>query len=359
MITQFQICVNILLVDRKNDTINKQYCRKAGNHLRCYVAPMEGITGYLFRRLHHTMFPGAEKYYLPFFSPAAEHIIPPRQLRDLLPENNDGVPAVPQILTKNAADFTWTERQLREMGYEEINLNLGCPSGTVTAKGKGSGFLAYPDALEQFLDAIFSAATGPISVKTRLGVYRPEEFDLLLTLYNRYPILELTVHARTRQDFYKLPVHPAAFAQALEESCNPVCCNGDLITASDCAAFKKAHPAVEAVMLGRGVVANPAVIRQVNGGAPAAREELRAFHDALLESYRTVFGNDEPALQRMKEVWFYMGHLFEGAERLLKQLRKSHDLALFQAAAQEILAHQPLRQEASGVLPYEPVIGSP
>ena len=183
-----------------------------------YFAPMEGITGAVFRRTHHEFVPGIDKYFMPFITPTTQEKLTPRQKRDVLPEYNEGAPAMPQLLTLTAADFIWAANTLASLGYAEVNLNLGCPSGTLTAKGKGAGFLAHPDELDSFLDAVFSACTVPISVKTRLGVHDPAEFEALLEIYSRYPVAELTIHPRVRQDFYKGRVREDAFAAALEKA---------------------------------------------------------------------------------------------------------------------------------------------
>ena len=138
--------------------------------MQYYFAPMEGVTGAVYRRAHHAYFPGIDKYFMPFITPTANGRLTPRQKRDVAAEANAGVPAVPQLLTRSAPDFIWAANALAEMGYPEVNLNLGCPSGTVTAKGKGAGFLAHPDELDRFFDAVFSACRAAVSVKTRLGV---------------------------------------------------------------------------------------------------------------------------------------------------------------------------------------------
>lgn len=153
-----------------------------------YFAPMEGVTGAVYRRTHHEFFSGVDKYFMPFITPTTNEKLTPRQKRDVLPEYNEGVPAVPQLLTKSAADCIWAVNALHDLGYPEVNLNLGCPSGTVTAKGKGAGFLAHPDELDRFFDEVFAKCEG-ISVKTRLGVHEASEFDKLLEIYNRYPSL--------------------------------------------------------------------------------------------------------------------------------------------------------------------------
>ena len=318
--------------------------------MKFYFAPMEGITDHVFRRIHSRHFPGLDKYFTPFLSPTQDGRFPNRALRDvILSEENAGVPVVPQLLTRHAADFLWAARQLAEMGYSEVNLNLGCPSGTVVAKGKGSGMLSDPAELERFLDEIFAHTPVPVSIKTRLGMKEPEEFFKLLEIYNRYPVCELTVHARVRTDFYRVPARPDAFSWALEHSRNPVCCNGDLTTPARLAAFQAQFPQAPAAMLGRGLVADPALVRRIRGGSAVDREALRHYHNDLLEGYSSAFGSRRNALGRMKEIWFYHSCLFEGSEPYIKKLRKTTNPAEYQNLTDRIFAELPLR--AAGALP--------
>ena len=196
-------------------------------------APLDGITKVVFRQVYHRMFGGADRYFIPFFSPTDQHILTKRDQRELDPAANAGLPVVPQVMTCRAPDFLWAAEIVADMGYTEVNLNLGCPSGTVTAKGKGAGFLAKPEELERFFDEVFAAVKLPVSVKTRLGVKEPEEFERLLDIYNRYPIACLTIHPRVQKQFYKGTVHRDWFAWAAERSRNPLCYNGDLVTVED------------------------------------------------------------------------------------------------------------------------------
>ena len=194
--------------------------------MHIYFAPLEGITTYPYRNLHHKYFGGVEKYFTPFLAPGPEQGMSVKEMRDVLPENNAGVLVVPQILTNRAGDFLLASKKLSEMGYREINLNLGCPSGTVTAKKKGSGFLLYPDDLDRFFDEVFSDAAVRngeflVSVKTRIGKNEVEEWPELMQVYNRYPIHELTVHPRIQKEFYKGTPHLDVFADILKESRNP------------------------------------------------------------------------------------------------------------------------------------------
>ncbi len=313
--------------------------------MRYYFAPMEGVTGAVYRRTHHEFFPGIDKYFMPFITPTTTGRFTPRQLRDIAPEYNVGVPAVPQLLTKTAADFIWAANALGDMGYAEVNLNLGCPSGTVTAKGKGAGFLGDPDALDRFFDAVFTAVRVPVSVKTRLGVHEPAEFDRLLDIYNRYPITELTIHPRVRQDFYKGTVREADFAAALPRCRMPVCYNGDVVTEADARAIAARYPGLPALMLGRGLIGDPSLVARLRGGPRADSDTLRTFHDTLYARYCDAFGDARIAMLRMKEIWFYHLNLFEDSEKHGKRLKKATDPRVYADAAASIFRDLTVRED--------------
>lgn len=317
---------------------------------RVDFAPLDGITKAVFRQVWHRRFGGADRYFMPFFSPTDQHIVTDRDRKELVPENNGGLPLVPQVMTRKADDFLWAAELLGDMGYTEVNLNLGCPSGTVTAKGKGSGFLAKPEELDRFFDQVFSRAALPVSVKTRLGILAPEEFWPLLEIYNRYPIACLTIHPRVQKQFYKGTVHLDVFEKALAASKNRVCYNGDLRTVEDLRAFQDRFPAAEAVMVGRGAVADPALPRKWRGGPAATRQELQDFTAELYQSYQAFYGQVNPAAQRMKEVWFYLIHLFEGGGRIDKKLRRSRGAWEYERLEAEIFQTLPLRDHSEGDL---------
>lgn len=312
--------------------------------MELYFAPLEGVTGPQFRRAHRKYFSGVDRYYLPFISPTQDHILTPRELRNVGPEANEGIPAVPQLLTKNAADFVWCAGQLRAMGYGEVDLNLGCPSGTVVAKGKGAGMLADPDALDRFLEEIFSADLGglAISLKTRLGMDAPEEFPRLLEVFGKYPVALLIIHPRVRADYYKVPVREEAFIEALPHIRCPVCYNGGLVTAAGCAGAAKRSPQLRALMIGQGLVSDPALARQAKGGAALDRRELQAFHDELYWGYLRDFGSQRNAIFHMKELWSYWSRMFDGGDKLFKQVRKAQDSRAYEGAVSRIFQEIPL-----------------
>ena len=307
-----------------------------------YLAPLEGVTDAVFRGVHRDCFSGVAKYFIPFVSPTQNLAFTARDLSILAPENGFGVP---QLLCKDAALFLWAAQALGDMGYGEVNLNLGCPSGTVTAKGKGAGFLAHPDELDRFFDEVFAKCEG-ISVKTRLGVHEASEFDKLLEIYNRYPITELTIHPRVRQDFYKGKVRESDFAAALPRCSMPVCYNGDLITERDVSAVSERYPDLPAVMIGRALIADPSLVMRLTGGKAADAKMLETFHDTLFVRYCEAFGDSRIAMLRMKEIWFYHLNLFENSEKTGKAIKKAKNAAEFQSAAAAVFRDCRVRANA-------------
>lgn len=304
-----------------------------------YFAPMEGLTDRIYRRIHHAYFPGITRYYMPFLSPTVHRHLTNREVLELPPAETLPFVSVPQILTRVPEDFLWLARQCRDLGYREVNLNLGCPSGTVVAKGKGSGMLANPTLLKDFLDHIFSDTPLPISIKTRIGMEDPEEFSGILELYNCYPIQELTVHPRVRSAFYRGDLHIDVFRHCVENSKNPVCFNGNLCSVQQVQAFSEDFPSVGSVMLGRGLIGDPGMLTP--GGTTVAK--LENFYGELLEAYTREFGGARNAMFRLKENWRYLLCLFDNSEKLGKRLRKTTDIQEFRSITNEILHTLPLR----------------
>ncbi len=308
--------------------------------MRYDFAPMEGITDSIYRRLHHKHFRGVDRYFMPFLSPTIHRQLTHKEDRELPFADREDFVAVPQILTKVADDFLWAAQVCADRGYEEVNLNTGCPSGTVVSKGKGSGMLRDLGSLDAFLEEIFSKSPLPISVKTRLGLEDPAEFTAILEIYNRYPIKELTIHPRTRKQFYSGDLYMDLFAYALQHSKNPLCFNGELRSGDHIAAFAEQFPQVGAVMIGRGLIADPGMLSP--GGT--TRESLQAFTEELLETYIEVFGGARNAMFRMKENWGFLRHRFADSDRLWKDLRKTTDIAEYRRITAEFFRSLPLQE---------------
>ena len=318
------------------------------NHtITCYAAPMESLTTWVYRRTQAECFGAADKYFTPFLSPVSDGGFNRKELAEILPEHNDGLRVVPQILTAKAGDFLWAAKECRLRGYEEVNLNIGCPSGTVVSKKKGAGMLEDPKKLDAFLEEIFSGFDGAISVKTRLGLTSAEEFPAILEVLNRYPILELTVHARVRKAFYNGVADTESYEKAAADARMPLVYNGDVFRVKDAEKILEKVPATKAVMVGRGLQCDPSLIRQIRGGDALTKEELRRFCDRLAEGYLETMKSEQNVMGRMKEHWHYMVQLFTEPLRYEKELRKAKRFSEFMSIVNRLFREQEIAEGAA------------
>ena len=308
--------------------------------MKYYLAPMEGITGHIYRNAYEKYFHNIDKYFTPFIVPNQSLSLKTKELRDLLPENNEGLNVVPQILTNDAEGFILTANKLKQLGYDEINLNLGCPAGTVVSKKRGSGFLAYPEELDKFLDEIYKIKDMKISIKTRLGKEIPEEFYNLIEIYNKYPLEELIIHPRTREDFYGNIPNLKMFKESLSLSKHSICYNGDIFTTENYHEIVKEFSEIDKVMLGRGVLANPGLIDEIKDNNFISKEILKEFHDEIFENYTILLNEDKNAMYRMKELWGYMSHIFTDNKKYYKKIKKAQKAKDYRDAVSRLFEEQ-------------------
>ncbi len=308
--------------------------------MKYYLAPMEGITGYIYRNYYEKYFKNIDKYFTPFIASNKGASFKTKEFRDALPENNKGMNIVPQILSNDSEGFIITSRKLQQFGYNEVNLNLGCPSGTVVSKGRGSGFLAKREELEKFLDEIFKIDDMKISIKTRIGKDSPEEFYELIKIYNKYPLEELIIHPRIQKDFYGNKPNLQVFKDALSLSTNPVCYNGDIFTTDEYNKLIKVFPEVKTVMLGRGILANPGLINEIKNNTFVDKKVLKDFHDEILYKYIELFNEDRNTLFKMKELWGYMIWIFSDNKKYAKKIKKSQNLSDYNKAVLSLFTEQ-------------------
>ena len=327
-----------------------------------YFAPMEGVTGYTLRKVHYVCYPGVDCYFTPFIAPNQHHAVNPKEHRDVVQTNNAGIPLVPQVLTNKAELFLWSARELKEKyGYNEVNLNLGCPSKTVVSKHKGSGFLEDTEKLDRFFDEVFSAVEKAssqsepgtpenvypkLSVKTRLGLDSVEEFADILQVYNKYPLSELIIHARVQKEFYKGEPHLDAFGDAVKETKHSLCYNGDIWTLEDYRRVRELFPTVKKFMIGRPLMANPELVQELQAyeeclalrkewtGYTVSMKKLKKFHDRLLAGYlEQMNGDGNNVLFKMKELWGFMNRQFPEQEKQVKKLVKANKMEEYERLA--------------------------
>ena len=307
--------------------------------MKYYFAPMEGLTDSVYRLAHSQTFGGVDRYYTPFFSPTEVHRLTPREARELAQGNNPPN-TIPQLLCKNADDFLWMAEQIADLGYTEVNLNLGCPSGTVTAKKKGAGMLADTDALDAFLERVFARCPIEISIKTRIGYQDTDELPNILEIYNQYPIRELTVHPRTGKEMYRGTPHLDAYEYVTKYTNIPLCYNGNVCTRADAAYIEETFPTTQAIMIGRGLLANPALLSQT----PVTRSLMCEFHEELVARYSKVLGSEHAVTGRMKEIWLLMSGIFAADKKHIKRLQQSKTLPELQNTVMALICEAPIRR---------------
>ena len=317
--------------------------------LKVYLAPMEGLTGFSYRNAFDKYFGAGrvEKYFTPFISPNSSMSLMTKELRDIDPANQgDGMKVIPQVLTNKADEFIWTAKKLvTGLGYDEININMGCPSGTVVSKDRGSGILKNPALIDKMLYEIFSDSyiidsKVKISVKTRLGFADKSEFRDILKVFNKYDLEELIIHPRVRSDFYKNEVDYDSFDYAIRESSNPLVFNGDIFTVKDICYFRERFPNEDKLMLGRGLIADPGLISVLADPFPQKHERdliedrrrMKLMLDEVLSSYVEIMHPDKNAIHRMKELWCYMEYSFSDCKREIKDIKKAQNIYAYKDA---------------------------
>lgn len=309
-------------------------------------APLEGITTYTYRNLHFRLFGGADLYYAPFIAPDSSGKFKDSALRDVLPENNRDISLIPQILCNKAEAFLAVAEKLSKMGYEELNLNAGCASGTVVPKHKGAGMLIDLDSLDEFLSEVFSKCPVKVSVKTRMGVESTEEFPAILEIYNKYPLSQLIIHARDKAGKYTSRPDTQMFIDSFSKSSALTVYNGDIFSAAHLSALCEKLPGLESVMVGRGAIANPALPRQLKGGAALEKAEFKNFHDELMAEYLRIGLSDFFTLGRLKEIWFYSAHMFPDSQKAMKKVLKSRSLSEYQSAVSQFFTYETLDSDS-------------
>ncbi|HKM22590.1 MAG TPA: tRNA-dihydrouridine synthase family protein [Lachnospiraceae bacterium] len=304
-----------------------------------YMAPLEGITSYIYRRAYEHYFHNIDRYFTPFI---VNPKLSAKEIRDLSPENNPGMKVIPQIMTNKSDAFLQVSEEINSLGYDEVNLNLGCPSGTVVSKKRGAGFLSVPEKLDAFLAEIFGKSSVKISAKTRIGISDLEEWEPLLAIYKKYPFEELIIHPRLQKDFYKNTPHMEAYTKAYETIKVPLCYNGDIDSVEKFLQFTKKYPQTNRMMFGRGILKYPNLVAEIKQEPLADKETFQQFHNEIYEGYCSIMSGDQNTLYKMKELWPYLGLSFTNPEKYMKKIKKTQHLAEYQIYVKELFREQEL-----------------
>jgi len=293
-----------------------------------YLAPIQGITDRIYRNLFPVYFKGVDLAIAPFISASKRMKQVNNLLRELHPDKNTGIPTIPQIMSSNPGDFIKLANALHDIGYGTINWNLGCPFPMVVKKGRGAGLLCYPDRIESFLTKTIPAIKPKISIKLRIGLTYPDEVLQLIPIFNQYPIEELIIHPRTGVQMYEGEVDLDMFGQCLGLSKHRVVYNGDIDSMEKLEMLSKRFGSVEWWMIGRGLLKNPFLAEKIKFNTEKPYDEkikiMRAFHDQLFAEYSQMLSGPSHIINKMKEIWTYMGNFFENGKKIQKKIWKTH-----------------------------------
>lgn len=304
--------------------------------MKLELAPMEGITTFVYRNAFAKYYGGIDTYFCPFISTHQHKSLNHKEINEILPEHNAGMNMIPQVLTNNFEDFIYTVNQITEYGYSHINLNFGCPSGTVTSKNKGSGILVYPEMIEKLLDEIFSKTDLKISVKTRIGYTEEEEWKRLAGTYAKFPLEELIIHARLREDYYNDVIRTEAIKDSLTKLSEkfPVSYNGNVYSCEDLTIVENVYKGWDAIMLGRGIITDPSLALRIKDvSTPSCNsdvETFKRFNLDVLHGYAEIMSGDKDPLFKVKELWYYMGNLINDLA-LIKKIKKSKSIGEYES----------------------------
>ncbi|AGF80019.1 tRNA-dihydrouridine synthase [Desulfocapsa sulfexigens DSM 10523] len=290
------------------------------------LAPIRGITDCHFRSLFQRHFPGFDSALAPFINPQRHSQFNTGQLKDILPVANLELPVTPQFLHTNPEDFLFLAGRLQELGYREVNWNLGCPAPMVTKKQRGSGLLPFPEKIFDFLDQVLPKLTQlgiRLSIKTRLGYENRQELLDLLPRLDQYPLAEIIIHGRLGSQMYKGEVDRDAFGHCLECTQHFIVYNGDITSKEVFDTLQQQFPKVDKWMIGRGALANPFLPAEIKGKEISGqRQQLQLFHDELYTCYADLLDGPAHLLGRMKQLWIYLSAFFPPEHKTWKLIKK-------------------------------------
>ena len=302
--------------------------------MEVYLAPMQGLTDWIFRESFYQHIGQFDKTFAPFIRVQNGDFYHPSQCHDILPVHNTFQKPIPQFLGNDAASFQLFEDLCLKHEYTEVNINLGCPFVKVVSKGMGAGMLPHPEKVADLLEKIFAVTKLSVSVKCRLGQDKIEEFEALIPVFNEYPILEMIIHPRIAKQMYKGEVHYDAFSRYASMLKHPVCYNGDILKMADIDKIKILSPQVDRIMIGRGILQNPFLLAQIRNQELSRDEKvsmLRAFHLSLIELCKQKYSGDLNLVRRFEEMWTYHAEGFEDGRKILKQVKKCNTLVKYEA----------------------------
>lgn len=310
------------------------------------LAPLQGLTDYAYLNLFDAYFNGVDTYYTPYLRLQNDGTLRTKDIKNVLPKNNSLEKLIPQILTNNAKDFIFLAKYLEDLGYEEINWNLGCPYPMVTNKQMGSGLLPFPEKVCSILEEVFPKTKLDISIKMRNGLVDNDPITQLLPMLDAIPIKEIIIHPRYAKQLYKGEADLAVFTKCLQLSKHQIAYNGDII---DCTSFQQKSdncPTIKHFMIGRGLLSNPFLaeeIKDLTVESQNLRDRFFTFNDELMDTFQSQLSGPGHLVQKMKGYWEYFSALFENEKAVAKKIKKAKTIEKLNDALQFIRHHEALK----------------
>ena len=304
-------------------------------------SPLQGFTDFRFRNAFQKYFGGIDTFYAPYIRLNGKFDIKPAYQRDLQIKNNSTLTVIPQIMTCSADEFLFVVKYVQELGYTELNWNLGCPYPMVTNRGMGSGLIKDPEKIDHILDRVHSETDITVSMKMRMGYEEPTEILKVFPILEKYPIKNIAIHARIGKQLYKGGVDLVSFQDCLDSSSQKIYYNGDITTVERYREMTEHFPQIDHWMIGRGLIADPflpSMIKADTTEYPDDRMEIFSkFHDTLYAEFESALSGPKHILMKMNSYWEYFGASFEEQKQLIKKIRKSKSIRAYEEAVRALM----------------------
>lgn len=303
-------------------------------------SPLQGFTDFRFRNAFHKHFGGIDTFYSPYIKLNGKLVVKGSYERDILPENNTTLEVIPQIITNDAEEFIFVAKYVQQLGYKELNWNLGCPYPMVAKCGMGSGLIKNTDQIEHILKRVHNETNIVVSMKMRMGYENPTEILDVFPILEQYPIKNIAIHARIGKQLYKGGVDLDSFQKCLDTSKQKIYYNGDITSVAKFKELQERFPLVDHWMIGRGLIADPflpSMIKNNTTEYPKNRFEVfEAFHDEIYSEYDAYLQGPTPIRMKMLGFWEYFSESFSNPQKTFKKIKKAGNSKNYEAAVKEI-----------------------
>ena len=307
-------------------------------------SPLQGFTDYRFRNAFQHYFGGIDTFYSPYIKLNGKLAIKGSYERDILPENNTTLEVIPQIITNDAEEFLFVANYVQQLGYKELNWNLGCPYPMVAKCGMGSGLIRNTTQIEHILQRVHEETNIIVSMKMRMGYENPTEILDVFPILEQYPIKNIAIHARIGKQLYKGGVDLDSFQKCLDHTKHKIYYNGDITSVEKLRMMQERFPSIDHWMIGRGLISDPflpSMIKNNTTEYPKNRLEIfENFHDTIYHDYDAYLSGPTPIRMKMLGFWEYFSESFSNPQKTFKKIKKAGNSKNYEAAVKEIFRNE-------------------